>query len=336
MILMPQGSDSSNNNGGWKRLFLRFTPQLRLIGIILCAAVLIWSAYRLISYAVDYFSLQHQASTDAAAYHSAETTLPVEAATEVPTEAPRAVPTPDPSLTQAPTDVVTAQPTPAPTATYDPFGGYPNNPYRTANARFDSLRGRNKDIIGWLTVSSMVDAAIVQRDNSYYLRRDYLGEHNTNGAIFLDEQIDLKSRPDTYILYGHNMKTGAMFGNLRKFDSVSYLRTSPVITFDTIYEDGQFAVFASCEVSLDSNSPHFVDFYNLPRATAEDRTRIISRLQFLSAFSLPLDVSPDDQLLLLVTCTGDDNTRRLLAARRLREDESAQSLNMTYLMAETK
>ena len=31
----------------------------------------------------------------------------------------------------------------------------------------------------------MLDEAVVQRDNSYYLNRDYRGYHNANGAIFL-------------------------------------------------------------------------------------------------------------------------------------------------------
>lgn len=56
---------------------------------------------------------------------------------------------------------------------------------------------------------------MVQRDNTYYLNRDYLGYHNDNGAIFLDMGCDLTGNPKALILYGHNMKTGAMFGNLR-------------------------------------------------------------------------------------------------------------------------
>ena len=35
-----------------------------------------------------------------------------------------------------------------------------------------------------------------------------------------------------------------------------------------------------------------------------------------------VDVQPDDQLLVLVTCSKDDRERRLVSARRVREDEN--------------
>lgn len=59
-----------------------------------------------------------------------------------------------------------------------------------------------------------------------------------NGAIFLDESCDLSTRPYTLMLYGHNMKSGAMFGNLRNYENLTYYKNNPFIKFDTAYEDG--------------------------------------------------------------------------------------------------
>ena len=41
-----------------------------------------------------------------------------------------------------------------------------------------------------------------------------------------------------------------------------------------------------------------------------------------------LDVTEDDQLLPLITCVGDDDERLVVAARRLREGETADRLIM--------
>ena len=43
------------------------------------------------------------------------------------------------------------------------------------------------------------------------------------------------------------------------------------------------------------------------------------------------DVSAKDQLLLLITCTSDDDQRLVVAARRLREGEAEDNIQMKTL-----
>ena len=203
---------------------------------------------------------------------------------------------------------------------------YPNNPYRVVSSRFKKLRQQNPDIVGWLTIDDMVDEAVVQRDNSYYLTRDYRGYHNVNGAIFLDEACDLSSRPATLTLYGHNMKTGAMFGRLHKYESLSYYREHALLTFDTLYEDGRYVVFAAGKISLNSWERQYVSLAGLHSASPERRAGAIGRLMEISAFVTAVDVQADDQLLLLITCVEDADERWLVAARRVREGESEDAL----------
>ena len=49
-----------------------------------------------------------------------------------------------------------------------------------------------------------------------------------------------------------------------------------------------------------------------------------------SVFRNGIEVTAEDQLLLLVTCVEDDAERRIVAARRIREDESLERL--TYFV----
>lgn len=302
---------------------------IRLAAVGVCLSIAIVSAVMLVSYVVDYFRTK-QINAELAAQYHAETAAPTLTET--------------PIITTEPTEFSTAVPiqqtlipaTSAPKATYDPFGGYPNNPYREVLPRFRTLHKTNPDICGWISIGTELDQAVVQRDNKYYLTRDYTGKQNKNGAIFLDEQVKLWKRPTCYILYGHNMKTQEMFGILHKYDTLSYLRKHAVITFDTQYEEGQYAVFASGTIFLDQGSLGFADYYNLPDATDGQRAAILERIRRVSDYKIDLEVSGNDQLLILITCVGNDRERRFVAARRLRDGENEDTLRMTYLLATKK
>ena len=49
-------------------------------------------------------------------------------------------------------------------------------------------------------------------------------------------------------------------------------------------------------------------------------------LKAVSPYDCGVDVQPEDQLLLLVTCIGNDTERRVVAARRIREGETEEEL----------
>ncbi|MBE5804913.1 MAG: class B sortase [Clostridiales bacterium] len=294
------------------------TVEKRRRNMLLCAillgCVMVFSAWQLISYAVDYFAAQRASNELRELYYE-------------PTEVPTASPTPSPAPTPTPTLEPEATPTPSPTpATHLEALRYPGNPYSVISSRFQKLRRQNGDIVGWLSIRDMLDEAVVQRDNTYYLRRDYRGYHNVNGALFLDESINLKSRPYTLLIYGHNMKTGAMFGNLRNYENLHYYQKNPFVTFDTMYEEGRYVIFAITELSTNSKDYNYFSFGRLNTNHIAWRSEAISDLKSHSVFLVDIDVQPDDQLLLLITCVDDEEERRVVAARRVREGETEEAL----------
>lgn len=147
-----------------------------------------------------------------------------------------------------------------------------------------------------------------------------------NGAILLDAGIGLKTRPYTLLLYGHNMKTGAMFGSLRNYEKLSFYQKNPFITFDSLYEDGRYVIFAASDITTVPGTFGYVDFNDLLSSDTQKRQAAIDALTFDSAFTCAVEVQPDDQLLLLITCVEDDEERRVVAARRVREDEDEAAL----------
>ena len=248
---------------------------------------------------------------------------------------------PDTSPTAAPAPAATEPPVPAETPVTDtaapepaetpvPRLGsphYPGNPNLHISDRFKALRRSSKYIIGWLKLQNLLDEPVAQRDNDYFLDHDAKGYKNANGSIFLDAGIAIDRRPWTYMLYGHNMKTGAMFGCLRNYENSAYYHADPFITFDMLYETGRYAIFAVSNINIDDPAAgNFVDFYELRSDSVEDRKRAIDALVESSVHSCRIDVQPDDQLLILVTCVDDDSERRVVAARRVREGESEEKL----------
>lgn len=85
---------------------------------------------------------------------------------------------------------------------------------------FASLKSVNEDVIGWIYVEALPDInyPIVQgEDNDTYLHMTYEGNYNFAGTIFMDyENKDDFSDCNT-LVYGHNMKNGSMFAQLKNF-----------------------------------------------------------------------------------------------------------------------
>jgi SrtB family sortase len=295
---------------------------------VLLIGVFLFSAGKLISYGAEYLSARNLSEDLRQTYHAEKEQESLSSPSPAATPEGTPLVTTTHFMTPPGTNETTPTPTPAPTAVarLSPMP-YPNNPYTIMNSRFTKLRRQNEDIIGWLTVKGVVDEPVVQRDNQYYLRRDYKGYHNNNGAIFLDESADLRTRPYTLMLYGHNMKTGLMFGKLRNYEDPGYYRSNAFITFDSIYEDGRYVIFAVGTVSTDPKNWRYVNWSHLNSTSVTNREGAIASLQRFSVYGKYIDVRADDQLLLLITCVDEETDRRVVAARRIRDDETEAELN---------
>ena len=291
---------------------------LRLFIVVPACAMLIWGITGLIRYGSD-LSASRQTAAELREIYEQPTDAPV----------PEIIEVPAPAITEAPAAAVSVPAeTPSPAAaTLLPEIPYPQNPGKLISERFSSLRKKGKYIVGWLRMDS-VDEPVVLKDNTYFLDHDAEGKKNANGAIFMDSGTRLETRPYTVILYGHNMRSGAMFGRLKKYKEAGYYYRHRVIQCDTLYEEGQYAVFAVETISLTPGLSKYLNLTDLRSADRETRRTALDMLIRHNMHTSMLDVNVEDQLLLLITCVGDDDERLVVAARRLREGEKADSLIM--------
>lgn len=300
-------------------------PQKRIIlrRMILCVSVLliVYGAVRLIGYAADLISSRQTTQELREIAAEAEITkIPaVSAVPETATPAQTAMPS------AAPPSVLPEEPP----ALSDklPAAEYPNG-YELVS-RIQKLRKKSKYIIGWITMDNL-DEPVALEDNSFFLDHDAAGKRNSNGAIFMDEETSLLTRPYTILLYGHNMKSGAMFGSLRKYEEFSYYYRHRMFRFDTLYEEGQYVIFAVETISLTPGKSKYVNLSELQSMDRKTRQKALQVMRDYSLHSVMLDVNEEDQIVLLITCVGDDDERLIVAARRLRDGETAERLDMPY------
>ena len=95
-------------------------------------------------------------------------------------------------------------------------------PTRVIN--FTELQNINSDVIGWLYIpGTQIDEPILKGENNdTYLRTDLYMKSNTAGNLFIDEINSRDFSDDNTIIYGHNMKNGSRFHDLRYFVEKEY------------------------------------------------------------------------------------------------------------------
>lgn len=316
MPYYPERPDQTGKENQQKRRTEKRKMILRLSLAAVSCALIVYGAVRLIGYRSE-LDASRQTSRELQQINSQQVTetVPPSVSPAVITQAlPAEVTQPSPAE-------VTPLPEKEAGSTKLLPVQYPNNPELKMSDRFKALRKKGKYIVGWIQLDG-VDEAVARSDNTFFLNHDATGKKNSNGAIFLDEGVTLTTRPYTLILYGHNMKSGNMFGRLKKYKESSYFYKNRIITFDTMYEDGKYEVFAVAEINTVPGTAFWYDVYALMTDNRADREDAIRTLEQRSFVRSTVDVQADDQLLLLVTCLDGDAERLVVAARRLREGET--------------
>lgn len=152
-----------------------------------------------------------------------------------------------------------------------------------AERNIQALIAENADCVGWLSVDGTNISYPVMHtpsDPQKYLRRNFYGKYSQSGVPFLDGRCDLQST--NLIIYGHNMKNGTMFSDLKRYADRDFLNAHRTVKFETA--DG-VQTFTVTEVLKTNTSDAWYD-----RITAEDGNRC----------------------LVLSTCYGSDKDGRLL------------------------
>lgn len=141
-------------------------------------------------------------------------------------------------------------------------------------------------------------------DNEYYLRRGFDRFYAVGGTLFLDERCSTDPDAPTanWLIYGHNMRDGSMFGQLTRYRDEAFYTAHPTFTFDTLYETATWQVVAAVNTTLGADELPYYTFFD-----ADNKLDWQHRVQAITGSALyDTGITPEygTQLLTLSTC-GD-------------------------------
>lgn len=137
-----------------------------------------------------------------------------------------------------------------------------------AERNISALIAANTDCIGWISIDGTNISYPVMHttnDPQKYLRRSFHGQYSQSGVPFLDWRCSTDG--GNRIIYGHNMKNGTIFSDLKKYLNTDFLNAHRTVKFETA--DG-VQTFTVTEV-LKTNTAD--SWYN--RITCEDGHHLI-------------------------------------------------------------
>lgn len=170
---------------------------------------------------------------------------------------------------------------------------------------YRALYEQNPDLIGWLTIDGTnIDLPVVQTpgDNEYYLRRGFDRLYATGGTLFMDENcsIDPGNPTANWLIYGHNMADGSMFGQLTRYRSEDFYKQHPTFRFDTIYETATWQVAAALDTTLGADNLPYYTFFDAD--TKLDWQHRVDAITALALYDTGVKPEYGQQLLVLSTC----------------------------------
>lgn len=191
-----------------------------------------------------------------------------------------------------------------------------------ADTRLEDAKSQNSDVVAWLTVpGTEIDDPVVQAaDNDYYLRRTWLGESDVWGSYFLDYECharEVASLDKVSIIYGHSngdSKDDKNFSQIKRWEDADFAAQNP--TFTLRLTDGTLTtwqVFAASKVPVEGeNAVYYLD----PNPSGETYSALLNTLRAASAQSFDgVEVTSQDKILILSTCTSNDIVRYVLCAK---------------------
>lgn len=172
--------------------------------------------------------------------------------------------------------------------------------------KFVDLHKDNPDFCGWLKIDGMkIDYPVMSRagDNDYYLDKNFEGEKDKNGLLILDYRCDLVNGSQNFIIYGHNMRSGVMFGTLKNYKDKTFCEAHPIIQFDTLYEEAEYKVVAVMLSEVAYADEEVFRYYDaIDMSTEESFQAFYENISEQALYMTGETLSYGDSCLILSTC----------------------------------
>lgn len=205
-----------------------------------------------------------------------------------------------------------------------------------------ALLEQNPDTAGWLTVEgTQIDNVILQADdNEYYLDKDFYGNRNIAGQIYIDYRCIAndynKNQSDNLVIYGHNQADQTMFGTLKNYKikkentrNFDFYKEHPTFKFSNLYEEYTYKIVALFVIEVEPYQTRdgvIFDYHNYikfgkTRTFDDFKENILAR----TAVNTGVDFEEGDKFITLSTCSNEfEPSRFVVIGRRVRDGESPE------------
>lgn len=195
--------------------------------------------------------------------------------------------------------------------------------------RFIPLLQINPETVGWIKVGNLADEPVVYRDNEFYLNHDFYQKKSSSGTVFVDvENTDLEN--DKYVIvYGHDLRDGSKFGSLKEYLNIEQLKNNIVIEWSSLYssEAEKYVVFSVFDSSMLEENKNYFDLRRFDEIDLDGTKKFIEEIRERSLYDIPVDVTAEDKIMVLVTCSyKHEDGRLLIFCRKVRRAENVNTL----------
>lgn len=193
---------------------------------------------------------------------------------------------------------------------------------KVKTSKYKKLFAMNEDMRGWIKVNgTQIDYPVMKsdlEDGEYYLHRDFDGDYSFAGCLFIGKYCDYDS--DIFIIYGHNMLNGSMFGELHDFSDEDFAKKHMDIQFDTKNERRVYRVFgAFWSKAFYEDEPGFKYYEAVGNYDEDSYNNILWSFESMMAMRLDYEPKYPDQIMLMSTCSYNEaNGRFVVAAYRIK------------------
>ena len=178
---------------------------------------------------------------------------------------------------------------------------------------FEALRMINEDAAAWLYgPGTAIDYPVMMADDyKYYLNHLIDGKVNANGSIFIDYNNDPGFGDELTVVYGHNMKSGNMFGSLKNYKKQAYYDEHPYIYLYT--EQGNYRIDLIYGFVISAGTWSERAFMH-----AENVGSLLDHAQKNTTFISDYAHEKGDRIIALSTCSYEFNNARYVVVGVLR------------------
>ncbi|MCR4607861.1 MAG: sortase [Oscillospiraceae bacterium] len=171
--------------------------------------------------------------------------------------------------------------------------------------KYVQLSEMNPEFFGWISIEGLgIDYPVMYSPTreEYYLNRDFYGDYSDSGIPFIDERCPADG--NYYLIYGHLMQNKTVFGRLPQYESESCWRENPIIRFDTLTEEREYAVMACFYSRIYADNENGFRYYAIFDLTNEaDFNYYVTQAKVNAIYETGITAEYGDELIVLSTCS---------------------------------